>query len=163
MRLPGYRVAIAVLFIAALLGSLLGLLVYNAASAQVRSAVASQTMSTATAAASTLSATVQTELQMVATIAGEEGLPALLERSAPQPTVNAVEYANIAIQRAYPQLLGLYFYNHAGVFVMSQEVNPTHQPPHQLSITCDSTNTYCIDTNPPTGAYLGSAALQAGL
>jgi hypothetical protein len=47
--------------------------------------------------------------------------------------------------------------------VLSQILNPTRQPPRQLSITCDLTNTYCTDANPPSVAFLSSAALQDSL
>jgi hypothetical protein len=158
-----HLIRVALSIVAVLTAGLLGRSLYRTAIGDAQDALAGQTTVTATAAASALTSALHSDLQLVAAMAGEGGIDALVQQSASQPTINAVESANFSIQHANPQILGLYFYNHDGAFVMSQVVNPAHQPPHHLSVVCDATSTYCIGSNPPTRGFLASAALQVGL
>jgi chromosome segregation ATPase len=153
----------ALVVIAVLVFFVLSALLYRIVNDAVRNEVAGQTRAAASTAAVAVSNAIREDTRLAGAIVGEGGTSGVVQRNSSRADSYAVQYANINIQRANPQVTALYYYDSAGNFIIGQRVNPSHQPPKKLSISCDSTNTYCTDGNAPTTGYLRDAGVKSRL
>jgi methyl-accepting chemotaxis protein len=144
----------ALVVIAVLVFVVLSALLYRIVNDAVRNEVTGQTRAAASTAAVAVSNAIREDTRLAGAIVGEGGTPGVVLRNASRADSYAVQYANINIQRANPQVTALYYYDSAGNFIIGQRVNPSHRPPTKLSVSCDATNTYCTDGNAPTTSYL---------
>ena len=157
-RLLPLAVAVAALVFVALSFSL-----YGVVTDAVRGQVSGQTRAAASTTAVGIANAIQEDTRLAQAVVGGNGTAALAAGTASRVVTNALEYANINIQRANPQVTGFYFYDHSGAFTLGQTVNPSHRAQGGLSIQCDNTNTYCTDTNVPSSGYLAAPAMRAQL
>ena len=149
--------------IAAAVFIVLSFALYGVVTDAVRGQVGGQTRAAASTTAVGIANAIQEDTRLAQAVVGGSGTAALAAGTASRVVTNALEYANINIQRANPQVTGFYFYDRSGAFTLAQTVNPDHRAPTGLSIQCDTTNTYCTDTNAPRSGYLAGPAMRARL
>lgn len=131
---------------------------YGVVTDAVRAQVGGQTRATASTTAVGIANATQEDTRLAQAVVGGNGIATLAAGTASRVVTNALEYANINIQRANPQVTGFYFYDRSGAFTRAHTVNRGHRAPTGLSIQCDST-----DTNAPGSGYLAAPAMRARL
>ncbi len=150
------RLLYAISAVAVLAFGVLCVVLYHIVDDAVRTDLSGQTTAAASTAAVAVANAIGGDTRLAEAVVGEVGSADLVQRTATRATTYAIAYANINIQRANPQITAFYYFDRSGTYVTGQVVNPTHQPLHLFSVSCDTTNTYCIDGNPPTDGPFGS-------
>ena len=154
------RLLLLAISVAVVVFVVLSFSLYGVVTDAVRGQVSGQTRAAASTTAVGIANAIQEDARLAQAVVGGSGTAALSAGTASRVVANALEYANINIQRANPQVTGFYFYDHSGAFTLAQTVDPSHRAQGGLSIQCDSTNTYCTDANAPTRGYLAAVSMR---